>query len=206
MVSFAIQGGSLILKDGKLLIGDPSCCCCCKRVYHVDCVLGGANPGDIIAETTVTIPNNFNLPAKVQIVGTVDDVLLKDNQPWPPGRTLNDVAYAFDHTWLENNRSFIIAARDTAGGSIGLLNVYIYITCENGNFSLATDCDSQNPIELYTVECPANTTTEMPYNPGTCWFNGDSECVPVDSPGVCSNLGGRYCQGGLGTSCLDDPC
>lgn len=28
MTSFVTKNGSLILKNGKLLVGDPSCCCC----------------------------------------------------------------------------------------------------------------------------------------------------------------------------------
>jgi hypothetical protein len=52
-------------------------------------------------------------------VGGVDDVLLKDGSPWPPGSDPNGPSYGYNYTWLENNRTFTLAAKDTRGGNIG---------------------------------------------------------------------------------------
>ena len=135
--------GSLINKGGKLGNSEKCCCDCCVKCYSFDCAqLGAAAPGDRAFKKTITIPANFSLPAKVRINGAVDDVLLKDDQPWPPGTLPNSPAYAINNfEWLEDNRTFTLEVVDTQGANIGL-TIDICITCRGYDFT-GPPCDTE---------------------------------------------------------------
>lgn len=124
----------------------------------------GAYPGQISYTTTVTVPAQFSLPVKIKLVGGVDDVLLKDGEPWPPGTDTNSPAYGYDYTWIENNRSFTLASRDTMGGNIGW-SATAYFSDTNVDIELAEICpENTTPTPTPT---PTNTPTPTPTNTAT---------------------------------------
>lgn len=112
-----------------------------------------AFPGDRAFKKTITIPNNFSLPAKVRIVGSVDDLLVKDNVPWPPGTPAQPPRpYDINYEWLENNRTFTLEAVDVNGTDIRL-EIDVCITCKNGDFS-AQPCDNETYEPPGPGRCP----------------------------------------------------
>lgn len=111
-------GGPLVLspKPGG---SEPCCCNNCKTCFKFKRDrFGNVTPGTVEHYQTFTAPDDLTPPYKVHISGGVDDVLLKDGQPWPPGTDPNAPAYGFDYTWTESNTSFELAAKDTKGGNI----------------------------------------------------------------------------------------
>ena len=151
MSDLVSQGGKLVVRDGKLGTGQACCCDCCTHVFELDCLADFfAEPGDRAFLTTIEIPPGVGTPAKVKMVGTVDDVLLKDDEPWPPGTEEDAEAYSFDYEWLESNPTFTIEALDTRGDNLGFIEVSIYITCETGDFSVL--CEPGDP----PVDLPCN--------------------------------------------------
>ncbi len=198
MSDLVSQDGKLVVRDGKLGTGQACCCGCCQKIYFVDCLFEGANAGDRAVLNTITIPSRISLPAKIRMVGTVDDVLLKDGEPWPPGTAEDAAAYSFDYTWTEENRSFTIEVLDTEFVNIGLIDTYIYITCEGGDFS-EPDCDPDNSPE--ELPCGDPPPPPPPPESGACWIDG--VCFPYDSAEECEAEGGLFCAG---EECGEEPC
>lgn len=115
---------NLLIKDGKLLLGKSdteACCCDCKTCFHyIRATLFTAKPGQISHRQTFTAPDWLTPPYTVTIVGGVDDVLLKDGEPWPPGADPDAPAHGFNYSWTEDNSSFELAAKDTKGANIAI--------------------------------------------------------------------------------------
>jgi hypothetical protein len=131
-------GGPLVLspKPG----GSEPCCCGCKTCFKFKRDrFGSTTPGDIDWRQTFTAPIDLTPPYSVNVDGSVDDVLLKDGQPWPPGTDPNAPAYGFNYTWTENNPSFELAAKDTKGGNIRI-DVTVCFMPLNNDPATTTPC------------------------------------------------------------------
>lgn len=120
--------GKLLTSNDKLAI-DKNCCCeKCKQCYCF-CGLGIGSPGDLAHAKTYTVPDQFQLPVKVTIVGGVDDVWVLDgdgtvdNQDPRPNQ--GTPAHEFDYSWTQAERSFTIEALDTYGVNLAIN----YILC-----------------------------------------------------------------------------
>jgi hypothetical protein len=135
----------------------PLVCTECVDVFGG--VRGGATVGDIDFETVIAIPPQFSLPVVVSINGSVDDVLLKDGVPWPPGTDSNSAGYAYSYNWIENNRTFTLAAKDTRGVNIGHYTSNCYM-CEVD--SDCPECPTTEPcIQTYFTNPSNGTETSL---------------------------------------------
>ena len=85
----------------------------------------------------------------VFIDGGVDDVLLKDGSPWPPGTDSNSPGYRYTYNWIENNRTFTLAAKDTRGVNIGWGSKICFTHYTSNCYMCEVDSD-----------CPECPTTE----------------------------------------------
>jgi hypothetical protein len=138
---------------------EPFVCTECVDVFGG--ARGGAVVGDIDFETVITIPAQFSLPVVVSINGGVDDVLLKDGVPWPPGTDPNAPAYAYSYNWIENNRTFTLAAKDTRTVNIGwsatICFTHYTSSCYASSFSTtqtfprSTPTPSQPPLTIRDI-------------------------------------------------------
>jgi hypothetical protein len=182
MTSFAVQGGKLILKNCKLLIGNPACCCdVCVPYVNSE-------------ESEITVPDIYSLPVTVQFTGSdgiqVSPFCIRD----PSFDATTYVSVDGEFCFTEGCAVFTCSGTNGCVQSVdpppGFTQYETLEQCEQNCSYLGVICNDWDYQEKRYFECrgPKYGMPGSEMGPATC-EECNPECCPVEIEGTCFGSG-----------------